>query len=449
MVIFMEKERFLRLGEKDLKKIIKENTEDSKYATLRDYYIGKHKILNYNKKNGSVPNNKLVNNIAKYITDVCSGYFIGNPIVYSSLEDEIMQELQQVFDYNDEQDENVELVKAMSIYGTVFEMIYLDEEAKIRFTLVSPSSIIMIKSSDLKEILGVIRLIKTKDYENKAYLKVEFWTATEVVKFTLKDDKLSLVNSEVHYFGDVPFVEFINNEERMGDFEGVVSLIDAYNKVQSNTANMFQYNDEALLKVWKMGGVDSKEIKQMKEDGAIILEDGGDIDWLLKVIDDSALENYKKRVRDDIHIFSNVPNMTDESFGGNLSGVAVSYKLWGLEQATAIKERKFKKSLQRRIEIITNILNIKGGNYNYMDIEISFRRNMPQNILEIAQIITMLSGELSKETKLKMLPNIEDVQLEIEKLEEEKENTRNDFGITKSFVDGLEEEVNKDVKETK
>lgn len=139
------------------------------------------------------------------------------------------------------------------------------------------------------------------------------------------------------------------------------------NRVQSNTANYFQYNDEAILKVLKMGDVSSQDIAAMKEKGAIILEDGGDIQWLIKEVSDSPLENYKNRLREDMHIFSNVPNLTDENFGGNLSGVAVSYKLWGIEQICAIKERKFKRGLQRRIELITNMLNLMGGNYDYRD----------------------------------------------------------------------------------
>lgn len=65
----------------------------------------------------------------------------------------------------------------------------------------------------------------------------------------------------------MPFVEYINNEERLGDFEGVITLIDAYNRVESNTANFFQYNDEALLKVLKMGAVTSQDIAEMKEKG--------------------------------------------------------------------------------------------------------------------------------------------------------------------------------------
>ena len=171
-----------------------------------------------------------------------------------------------------------------------------------------------------------------------------------------------------------------------------------------------------------------------KEKGAIILEDGGDVDWLLKTIDDTALENYKNRLREDIHTGANVPHMCDESFGGNLSGVAISYKLWGLEQICSIKERKFKKGLQRRIELITNILNIMGHNYDYRDIVPKFRRNRPQNDMETAQIVTMLANDLSRETRLQLMPGVENVQDELRKLEEEKNKEQEDFGVYKNFT---------------
>lgn len=52
----------------------------------------------------------------------------------------------------------------------------------------------------------------------------------------------------------------------------------------------------------------------MKEKGAIILEEWRDVDWLLKTIGCTALENYKNRLREDIHTGANVPHMCDESF---------------------------------------------------------------------------------------------------------------------------------------
>lgn len=213
-----------------------------------------------------------------------------------------------------------------------------------------------------------------------------------------------------------------------------LATVEMITVAQSNTANYFQYNDDAILKVLKLGDVSSQDIADMKEKGAIILEDGGDVDWLLKTIDDTALENYKNRLREDIHTGANVPHMCDESFGGNLSGVAISYKLWGLEQICSIKERKFKKGLQRRIELITNILNIMGHNYDYRDIVPKFRRNRPQNDMETAQIVTMLANDLSRETRLQLMPGVENVQDELRKLEEEKNKEQEDFGVYKNFT---------------
>lgn len=436
-VLYMDRASIKSLTEKDIREIIEENTTDVKYKTLFDYYAGKHRILNEDKKDSTAPNNKLVNNMARYITDTATGYFVGRPVVYNSRNEEYLQLVQDIFDYNDEQDHNMELAKQCSICGSCFEMLYLDEDAKIRIARIPAQNGIMICETDsgFSVPMAFIRTIQSKDKAGNHIRKVEFWNAWQVLYFrSVNGGYLNLEAVQEHYWQDVPFGEYVNNEERIGDFEGVISEIDAYNRVQSNTANYFQYNDDALLKVLKLGDVSSQDIRDMKEKGAIILEDGGDVQWLLKQIDDTALENYKNRLQEDIHTMANVPHMCDESFGGNLSGVAISYKLWGLEQMCAMKERKFKKGLQRRIELITNILNIMGHHFDYRDITPKFRRNRPQNDLETAQLVTMLANDLSRETRLQMIPMVENVQEELDKLEKEKNREEEEFGIYENFT---------------
>lgn len=436
-VLYMERSSLEMLTEEDIRDIIINNSIGMKYGRMNGYYVGHHKILEEFKKDSTAPNNKLVNNMARYITDTATGYFVGKPVVYNSDNKEYLKTMQDVFDYNDEQDHNMELAKQCSICGNCFEMLYLDENSQIRFAKVKSDNLIMIYETEtgFTAPMAAIRTITSKDKEGNTIQKVEYWNAYQVLRFKSRNgDYLNLESIEEHYWQDVPFVEYINNEERIGDFEGVISEIDAYNKVQSNTANYFQYNDDAILKVLKLGDVSSQDIADMKEKGAIILEDGGDVGWLLKTIDDTALENYKNRLKEDIHLGANVPNMSDEAFGGNLSGVAVSYKLWGLEQICAIKERKFKRGLQRRIELITNILNIQGGSYDYREIAPGFRRNKPQNVLETAQIITMLANDLSRETRLQMLPIVENVQSELDKLDAEKNKDLDEFGVYKNFA---------------
>lgn len=131
-VIYMDRASIESLTEKDIREIIDENSTDVKYGMLHDYYVGNHRILGENKKDSTAPNNRLVNNMAKYITDTATGYFVGEPIVYDSQNDEYLQTVQDIFDYNDEQDHNMELAKQCSICGSCFEMLYLDEDAKIR-----------------------------------------------------------------------------------------------------------------------------------------------------------------------------------------------------------------------------------------------------------------------------------------------------------------------------
>ncbi len=163
--------------------------------------------------------------------------------------------------------------------------------------------------------------------------------------------------------------------------------------------------------------------------GAIILEDGGDIEWLIKELDDSALENYKNRLWRDMHIFGGVPDLSDENFGNNSSGVALAYKFSAMEQICAVKERKFKRGLQRRIELICNMLRIiKGAAWDWREVDIKFRRNKPQNMLETAQIVQMLADVLSKESRLQLLPNVDNPQDELERLQAEQEAEVSAFG---------------------
>ena len=111
-----------------------------------------------------------------------------------------------------------------------------------------------------------------------------------------------------------------------------------------------------------------------------------------------------------------------EQFANNSSGVAMAYKLLGLENKATEKESNFKKGLQRRFEIICNYLNVKGSSFDFRDISITFTRNKPINELEAVQIANMLKGLVSEITVLQNIPQVSDVTEEIERLEKEKED---------------------------
>ena len=53
-------------------------------------------------------------------------------------------------------------------------------------------------------------------------------------------------------------------------------------------------------------------------------------EYIARTFDESGMEVLRKAIKEDIYTFSHVPNLTDENFVGNSSGVAMEYKLLGL-----------------------------------------------------------------------------------------------------------------------
>ena len=133
------------LTDKVLKQIIEDHraSELPRLKKLENYYNANNEIKNRVMKDSSKPNNKIANAYASYITDTLVGYFIGEPITYTSNDDVLLQDLNMMFEYNDEADENAELAKNASIYGVAYEMLYLSEEDKmIRFKTLNPKEVI-------------------------------------------------------------------------------------------------------------------------------------------------------------------------------------------------------------------------------------------------------------------------------------------------------------------
>lgn len=404
-----------------------EDYDINDYRVLDNYYKSKHKILGKTTDRHK-PNNTLVNNFSKYITDVNVGYLVGKPVNYTAIEEQedIMEEIQDIFTFNDEQAENSIIAKQASIKGKAFELLYLDENANVRFNCVTPENMIILYDDSITpNYKHAIRFNKgftdvNNNTENDDEITfMEIYDEQSVDRYESINGQLTLTESINHPFGDVPVVEFKNNDETMGDFETVLSLIDAYNKSQSETADDIEYFADAYLVIKNMSGTTDEDLSGMRKNRAILIDEDGDASFLTKSFNDTALENYKNRVEDDIHKFSMTPNLTDEAFAGNISGIALQFKLWGLEQIAAQKERLFKKGLQRRFELIANYFTLHKKEFLWREVDIVFTRNIPMNVGDIVEMVVKLRGIISDQTLLSQLPYIDDVTRELQQLENE------------------------------
>ena len=373
----------------------------------------------------SKPNNKIANAYASYITDTLVGYFIGEPITYTANDDVLLQDLQMILEHNDEADENAELAKNASIYGVAYEMLYLSEEDNmIRFKSLNPKEVIPIFDKTVEQnLLAVMRYYEDYDYvEDNTYTIVEVIDATHVRRYKLNTG-LSLLEEYPHYFSMVPVAIFKNNEEESGDFERVISLIDAYDKMQSDSLNDFEYFVDAYLALYGFTA-DSEDVAQMKENRVLLMDEGTSAEWLIKQVNDAYVENMKNRLDKDIHKFAKCPNMSDQEFASNASGIAIKFKLLGTENLVSIKERKFKRGLQQRFELMSMINNVLSEGFDWRAIDINFTRNIPSNDTDIANMVNTLKDIVSEETLLAQIPFVEDVQAELEKLKAEREENK-------------------------
>lgn len=412
-----------------IKALLKVHDKNIKrYQILQGYYEGKAKILERQKAEKKA-NNKLVLDYPSYIVDILLGMFVGNPVSYSVTEEnkDKFLEIQNILDLNEEQDENTEIAKMAGIKGRAFEILYVNEESNILFNEVQPENIVVVYTDDIKPVpwlgLYITDLVNVENLgKDKKDKKITVYTADSVREYIGEGGEYKLVDEYINPFGEVPIIEYLNNNEGIGDFERVLSLIDAMNLSESDTTNDFEEFTDAFLILYGMLDTDNEDVKQLVEDKILLLDEAGQkAEWLIKEINDSALENHKTRLDNEIHKFAKVPNMSDENFAGNVSGESMKYKLFATDQVISQKQRKFKSGLQRRFKLILNALGIVTGNdFDYRDITITFNDNKPYNELDnINTVKAALDAGLSKQYALGKLRDIDDIQEEIQRQEDE------------------------------
>ena len=404
--------------------------------TLEKYYGGQHKILSENRAN------KLVCNHAKDISDTASSYFIGNPVAYKSDQDitPLTDELESAG--ADEADGDLGL--DLSVYGRAYEYIYAAREAaELRIKNLPPQNTFIVCDDTIEknELFGVYYYPKIDDTD-KTNIRYAATVVTQNYKYVLNiqdtEEIQPLVETpEPHFMGEVPIIEYQNNKKLKGDFEGVISLIDAYNLLQSDRLNDKEQMVDALLAVAgaSLGDDQDEQVETarlLKEMKIIELDEGGDAKWLVKGLNEEQTEVLKKSLKDDIHEFSKVPCLTDENFVGNTSGVAMKYKLLGFEQLGKTKERYFKKGLRQRLKLMANIENIRAKNIDTKAIDIIMKRSLPVDDELLAKIAQETEGFISWETRVQRFDSEIDIEEERKRLEEERqksiEETQKAFG---------------------
>lgn len=386
-----------------------------KYRRLTGMYEGKYDILKQKKKSAFKPDNRLVNNFAKYITDTFNGYFMGIPVKVSHPEETIDAYLQFINKYNDIDDENSEISKQCDINGVGVELLYIDEDAQVGVTHTDPEeAFVVYDDSILHRPLYGIRYYRNINNQLEGTVS----DAREVHYF---NENYTITETTPHYFGDIPIIEYSENEERIGLFETVETLINAYNKALSEKANDVDYFADAYMKI--LGKIlDTDTIQKLRDNRIINMAgsgvDGLTVEFMEKPNGDETQEHLLDRIEKNIFKLSMVADISEEEFGSS-SGVALSYKLLPMSNLAKTKERKFQQGLNTRYRLIANVPTSRMNEDDWLKLNFTFSRNLPSNIKEEAETAQSLAGITSKETQLSVISIVSNPKEELQRIEEE------------------------------
>lgn len=414
------------LTDKKLGEFLREHSLEStfRYQQLKNAYETDYPIFYQEKKPEWKPDNRIAVNFAKYIVDTMNGFFIGHPIKITADEDSIGKFVEFLDQYNDQDDNNAELSKICSIYGKGYEMYYVDDAANIGITYLTPMDAFMIyDDSVLCRPRNFVRLYL--DADNVLHGSVS--DESKVRYFTQKGRLVWEGEEKIHGFDGVPATEYVENEEQLGIFEPVLTMINAYNKAISEKANDVDYFADAYMKV--LGAyVDDDSAKKIRDNRIVNFPQGmqdilPEVEFMSKPDGDATQEHLIDRLERLIFQISMVANISDENFGTS-SGIALKYKLQAMSDLEKTKERKFTSGMNRRYKLIFSnpVSGMKKD--DWVKLHYRFTPNFPANALEETQIAQNLDGIVSQETLLSVLSVVDNAQTEIQKIEQEKEKAQ-------------------------
>lgn len=390
---------------------------------LQDAYENRYEIFNMPAKPAYKPDNRIAVNYAKYITDTFNGFFIGIPVKVTSTDDAVNEYVDYLNMTNDGDNNNAELSKLCDISGASFEMYYNKEDGEIGMTYLSDlEAFMVVDDSILERPMYFVRY-----YRDSNKVERGSWSDSQNVYHFYESAGAYHLTDEPHRHGFmyVPAVEYIANDERMGLFESAMPAINAYNKALSEKANDVDYFSDAYMKI--IGAkVDDEDTIHMRSTRVINFE--GDISEGLPVVEfmgkpdsDTAQEHLLERLKDDIFLTTMVANISDENFGSS-SGIALRYKLEAMSNLFTAKSRRFTSAMLERYKIIFSnpVSQIhKVSKDAWHDLDIRFTANYPANLESEAEIAKSLEGVVSKETQLKALSIVDNVQEELDRMDAE------------------------------
>lgn len=391
-----------------------------------------------------VINNRINNDFFSEIIDFKTGYFAGNPISYSyantaealgntgdadedaqAARDAASKALTDFVARTNMYDIDMECTKLASICGYAGRLFYIDAEGDERVMVVPPDEcIILSRTRDITQPTYGVRYYERVCIDDTASIYAEFYDAANVYYAEGNSvDQLTIKRIAPHLFDMCPLQGIPNNREMQGDAEKVIALIDAYDRALSDANNELESFAHAYM-VWKNIDIDDEEKRKAQASGSLqFFTPGtdGDVYFLTKNINDTFIEHHIDRLEQNIYRFSKTPNLSDDAFG-TASGVALKFKLTGLEAKCGMFEAKMLSAGTYMFRLLAGVWAKRRIKADPLQCTMAFKRNFPADVQQEAQMVqALIAAGLPKEVAFEQLSFVDDIDWVMQMIEREKD----------------------------
>lgn len=445
------------------------------YNKHNQYYNGyTDSLANFTPMEGR-SNLRVKANFVQKLDDEEAEYSFCNGITYSSVDgkSEVIKDIKYNLG-NNKEDHDITLGTELIKYGVAYEISYYKEDTdltgKKKYTfknkIVSPLDGYMYIEED-EPICFLHMFNKQLDIQNHY---IDVYTKNFIYHFDTTWQEVE--KPTPNHFGFVPvgygYVGGIEYNDRRGYVEGdktnFKTIKDIQDSFETNWSDMVSEVSDFRNAIMKLYGVKTetkkdengkeildskgnpiKETPVIRDNCILVFEDKAsqDAEWLIKNINDVFIKNTRDDLKDLIYtLTSHIDN--NEKMQSNLSGIALRSKLHSLEAKCNRNEKAMANIVKTRLKCLFRFLYLtESKEYDVNLIVIKFTPNIPQDLVNIADVISKIPHEvLSNETKREMLPNIDNAKSEQERIDKENKEAEPKVDLDDTLPIGEEGVVN-------
>jgi SPP1 family phage portal protein len=431
--------------------------------TGEKYYQGDHDILTRKRtvigKDGllqeveNLPNNKLVDNQYAKMVDQKVNYLLGKPLTFDTDNKQYEDALKKIF--NKKFQRTLKNLGEDSLNGGIGWLHpYYNDQGELCFKKFEPYEILPFWADVEHTILDfAVRLYEVDAYEGKiekVIEKVEVYSAKGIERYVL--EKGSLIpdvenpssdhmvvedeegNTKGYNWGKIPLIGFKYNNKEMPLINRVKSLQDGINTMLSDFENNMQEDARnTILVIKNMDGQNLAEFRHnLATYGAVKVKtvegaDGG-VDTLTVEVNaenyKSILELFKKALIENARGY----DAKDDRMSGNPNQMNIQSMYSDIDLDANGMETEYQASFEELLWFInTHLVNTEQGNFEGQEVEIIFNRDILINESETIENCSKSVGILSNETIIGQHPWTSDVDKELQRVKDEKQDAMDEY----------------------